>query len=282
MKLTFDYYHNLEQVELRLCNPDGRELFILPGKNRNLKLRFNDLSELVFDVDSTITLSDGNVVNLEAYDYIQTRRLVYATNIGWFQISSADEHDNGVVKYKSVTAESYQSVLKNKGFISEERVYCFYNPSDPYDNNYDSLNDGSTPSVLGQWGKQLGIKQDLTQGLKDPDVPYDDWTVTYIHSSLIYGGEESKCRTFKEATTYGYDWIINDVEEAFEVVVLFDFMYKTIRVMIPSEVAERANVIYSFSNFMKNIDINENDVIKIKELNKYLSNGWKIGMGKRS
>ena len=259
MKLTFDYYHNLEQVELRLCNPDGRELFILPGKNRNLKLRFNDLSELVFDVDSTITLSDGNVVNLEAYDYIQTRRLVYATNIGWFQISNADEHDNGVVKYKSVTAESYQSVLKNKGFISEERVYCFYNPSDPYDNNYDSLNDGSMPSVLGQWGKQLGIKQDLTQGLKDPDVPYDDWTVTYIHSSLIYGGEESKCRTFKETTTYGYDWIINDVEEAFEIVVLFDFMYKTIRVMIPSEVAERANVIYSFSNFMKNIDINEND-----------------------
>ena len=69
MKLTFDYYHNLEKVELRLCNPDGRELFPLPGKNRNLTLRFNDLSELTFEVESKITLSDNTVVDLEAYDY---------------------------------------------------------------------------------------------------------------------------------------------------------------------------------------------------------------------
>ena len=104
MKLTFDYYHNLEQVDLFLCNPDGRELFPLPGKSRNLTLRFNDLSELTFEVDSKVTLSNNTVVDLEAYDYIQTKRLVYATNIGWFQISGVDEHANGLVKYKSITA----------------------------------------------------------------------------------------------------------------------------------------------------------------------------------
>ena len=92
MKLTFDYYHNLEQVDLLLCNPDGRELFPLPGKSRNLTLRFNDLSELTFEVDSKITLSDNTVVDLEAYDYVQTKRLIYATNIGWFQISGVSEH----------------------------------------------------------------------------------------------------------------------------------------------------------------------------------------------
>ena len=132
MKLTFDYYHNLEQVDLYLCNPDGKELFSLLGKNRNLTLRFNDLSELTFDVDSKIVLSNGVVVEVEAYNYIETKRLIYATNIGWFQISGVDEHDDGVNKYKSVKTESYQSIFKNKGFISEERVYCFYNPNYPF------------------------------------------------------------------------------------------------------------------------------------------------------
>lgn len=269
MKLTFDYYHNLEQVELRLCNPDGRELFPLPGKSRNLTLRFNDLSELTFEVDSKITLSDGTVVDLEAYDYIQTKRLVYATNIGWFQISGVDEQDNGITKSKSVTAESYQSVLKNKGFYSEERVYCFYNPNDPHDDRYDATKEDSIPSVLGQWSKQLGIKQALGQGLADPDVPYDDWTVTYVNSSLTYAGSGSICRTFKENTTFGYDWIVNDVEEAFEVVILFDFMYKTIHVMIPSEVTQKANVVYTFNNFMKSVNVNENadDIVTVLNCN---------------
>ena len=269
MKLTFDYYHNLEQVDLFLCNPDGRELFPLPGKSRNLTLRFNDLSELTFEVDSKITLSNNTVVDLEAYDYIQTKRLVYATNIGWFQISGVDEHDNGVVTYKTVKAESYQSVLKNKGFISEERVYCFYNPNDPHDDRYDSTKEDSIPSVLGQWSKQLGIKQALGQGLSEPTTPYDDWTVTYIHSSLIYAGTGSKCRTFKESVTYGYDWMVNDVEEAFEVVILFDFMYKTIHVMTPNEVAQRVNVIYTFNNFMKSVDINEasEDIVTVLNCN---------------
>ena len=269
MKLTFDYYHNLEKVDLYLCNPDGRELFPLPGKSRNLTLRFNDLSELTFEVDSKVTLSNGTVVDLDAYDYIQTKRLVYATNIGWFQISGVDEHDNGVVKYKSVTTESYQSALKNKGFISEERVYCFYNPNDPHDDRYDSTKDDSIPSVLGQWSKQLGIKQALGQGLAEPATPYDDWTVTYVNSSLIYSGAGSKCRTFKENVTYGYDWIVNDVEEAFEVVILFDFMFKTIHVMTPNEVAQRVNVIYTFNNFMKNVDINEDseDIVTVLNCN---------------
>lgn len=269
MKLTFDYYHNLEKVDLYLCNPDGRELFSLPGKSRNLTLRFNDLSELTFEVDSKITLSDNTVVDLEAYDYIQTKRLVYATNIGWFEISDVSEHDNGVVKYKSIATKSYQAVLKNKGFISEERVYCFYNPNDPYDDRYDSTEEASIPSVLGQWSKQLGIKQELSQGTSEPKTPYVDWTVTYINSSLIYAGAGSKCRTFKKNTTYGYDWIVNDVENAFEVVVLFDFMYKTIHVMTPEEVSQKVNVIYTFNNFMKNIEVNEDseDIVTVLNCN---------------
>lgn len=269
MKLTFDYYHNLENIDLRLCNPDERELFPLPGENRNLVLRFNDLSELTFDVYSTTTLSDGTVVELEAYDYIRTKRLVYATNIGWFQISNVTEEDDGKRKYKGVTAQSYQSIFKNKGFMSEERVYCFYNPNDPYDDRYDSKQADSIPSVLGQMYKQLGIKQVLSQGQEEPAAPYEDWTVTYIPSSLIYGGANSVCRTFKENATFGYDWMVNDVEEAFEVIVLFDFMYKTIHVRLPNSVSEKADVLYTFNGLMKSVEVSENadDIVTVLNCN---------------
>ena len=269
MKLTFDYYHNIERVDVYLCNPDGRELFSLPAEEKNLTLRFNDLSELTFKVNATIGLLDGGTEMVDAYDYIQTKRLVYVSNIGWFQISKVEEFDDGVSRYKTVSTESLQSVFKHKGFYSEERVYCFYNEGDPYDNGYDANDESAIPSVMGQWNKQLGINYALDQGLSEPDKPYEDWTVTYISDNLKYTGTSGVCRNFKETTSYGYDWIVNDVEKAFGVVVLFDFMYKTIHVMYPDEVTERINVVYSFNNFMKDININEDseDIVTVLNCN---------------
>ena len=269
MKINFDYYRNLEKVDLFLCNPDGRELFVIPGRNRRIHLRFNDLSELTFDVDAVTTLSDHKIINLEAYDYIQTKRLIYATGIGWFQIEHVDEYDDGVTKYKTVTAESGQAVFKNKGFISEERVYCFYNPADPYDDFYDSSDDSAIPSVMGQWSKQLGIKQALGPDRTEPSKAFEDWTVTYIDPGLTYQGETGVCRTFDENVTYGYDWIANTVSSAFEVVVLFDFLYKTIHVLRPDKATQKTNVIYTFNNFMRQVNVTENaeDIVTVLNCN---------------
>lgn len=260
MNLSFDYYHNLEDTELYLCNPDGRELFPIVGTERKLTLRFNDLSEFSFICYSTTTSSEGEIVELESYEYIQTRRIVFVTKVGWFVIKNVNEHDNGVVKYKEVSCESLQAIFKDRGFYCEERVYYFYNPSDPLDAQYKPEDESSIPSVMGQLYQQLGIKQALSQGLADPPAPYDDWTITYVNNTLT-----GKGRNFKESTSFGYEWMVKDVEEAFEAIVLFDFYYKTIHVMLPSEVTEKANVIYTFSNFMKDVEIDEDaeDIVTV-------------------
>lgn len=252
MNLKFDYYHNLESPDLFLCNPDGRELFPVVGTERTLTLRFNDLSELSFTCYSITTSSSGADVPFAYYDWLQTRRLVFLERVGWFIIKKVDEHDDGVIKYKSVVCESLQAIFKDRGFYSEERVYHFYNPSDPTDANYNPDDEASIPSVVGQLYQQLGIKQALAQGLSDPSTPYADWTITYINSEV-----KTQNRNFKENTTYGYDFMIKDAADAFEAVFLFDFMYRTIHIMIPSEITEKANVLYSFSNFMKDVDIEE-------------------------
>lgn len=267
MKLNFNYYHNLESPEMYLCNPDGKELYVIPGVNRNLKLRFNDLSELSFDVYSRMTGADGNTIPFEGYEYVSGLRLIFVTDIGWFQIKDASETDDGTNKYKSVTAESLQCTFKNKGIYAEERIYCFYNPNDPFDTRYNAGHFGDIPSVLGQWYSQLGIKQDLNQGIDDPDTPYSEWTVTYINPKLIFTDGSGECRTFKEGTTFAYDWIVKEVEDAFGVVVVFDFLYKTIRVMYPGEIATRTGIIYSFGNFMKSAEMTEDTSELVTVLN---------------
>lgn len=265
MRFFFDYYKNLERIDLYLCNPDEKELFVIPGKERIFTLRFNDISEFSFKVDDKFTDRNGNSVPLEVYEYIRTKRLVYVTNIGWFKIVQVDETDDGITKQKNVVAESYQSVFKDRGFLSEERVYCFYNSVDPYDDRYTASNEGHVPSVVGQLNKQLGIKVNLAQGLEEPNSAYEDWTITYISEDV-----KELHRTFKANTTYGYDFMVNDVENAFKVVFVFDFLYKTIQVKTINEVTEnRSGVIYTFNNFMKSVSVAEkaDDIVTVLNCN---------------
>lgn len=257
MRLNFDYYHNLERVDFYLCNPDEKELFPIIGENRRFTLRFNDLSELTFDIYQTALSSSGDTVNIEAYDYTQPPRLILVPEIGWFRISAVDEIDDGMMKYKQVTAESYQAVFKNRGFVTEERVYCFYNPNDPHDDLYDASDEGAIPSVVGQLYRQLGIDVDLFVDASALTEPMANWTITDISAELLSLDSDAAHRTFKESTTYGYDWMVKDVEDAFGVVVLFDFRYKTIQVKMPGEVGEDSGAILSFANIMKSVHVTE-------------------------
>lgn len=258
MNLSFNYYHKLDDVEFYLCNPDGRELFPIVAKDRTVTLRFNDLSVIEFTLPAKLEKSDGTVIEkVKYYDYVETMRLIFATKIGWFKIVNVTENDDGITKSKSVTAESLQTTFKDRGFLSEERVYKFYNPDDPTDSTYDASDDGAIPSVVGQLATQLGIRLDLNQGLDEPEQPYDEWTITYINEHLYYTGVGSTCRTFTEGVTYGYDWMVNDVEDAFEVIFVFDFMNRAIQIKAVSEVATRSNLCFSFSNFMNSVEVVE-------------------------
>lgn len=266
MNFSFDYFHNLEDVDFTLCNPDERPLYVLQVVDRKLVLRFNDLSSLSFTAFSKLTTPDGANIENEAYDFIETKRLVKVDRVGWFQITQVDENDDGVIKTKSVSCESLETVLKNLGVSSENRLYCFYNAADPYDANYDASNVGAIPSVLGQLNRQLGIQQDLHSFGWEPSSEYEDWTVTYVTRDLIYiGNDKAKCRTLDEGTAYGYDWIKNTIQDAFGVIVLFDFMHKSIRIADVSEVTQHSDLLFTFSNFTKNIQITEDskDIVTV-------------------
>lgn len=264
MNLHFDYYHKLENVDFYLCNPDGRQLYPLLPANKHLALRFNDLSELTFDVYPTATDFNGVVTELESYDEVRAHRLIYATDIGWFVIKSVEEIDNGISKSKSVTAASYQIIFQNKGIVSEERIYAIYNPEDPFDVNYDPAVESSVPSVVGQLYQQFGVEVELnTSGV---ETRYDNWTVSHISPSLI---SSPIYRTLSDRATNAYDWLINTVEEAFGVVVLFDFLNKSIQIKTVFDITEHSNTLLTFSNFISEMNVNEDasDVVTVLNCN---------------
>lgn len=260
MITSFDYYKQIESPIMYLCNPDKRPICVINGQNRNLTLRFNDLSELTFEVDS----DDDN------YNLVESKRLVHIEKIGWFQITGVDENITGNQKRKSVSALSHQYSFKNRGFVTEERLYMFYNPNDVFDKKYESINKEAIPSIIGQLNKQLGIKVDL-RGINDePTEDYEDWTITYINPMLYFDSQsydkmyipsenaENICRGFNaNSNCNGYDFMVNQVESAFEVIFEFDYLNHAIKIKTLDEVTKPTDIYLSHDNIIQSLNIKE-------------------------
>lgn len=263
MRNSFDYYKQVEKPNMYLCNPNQKPIGAVNAENRHLTLRFNDLSELTF----TVPKIKGTE---RIYNRIETRRLIFVEQIGWFQITNVTDNVEGNYESKDVTCESHQTQLKTRGFISEERVYMFYNPNDPLDTLYDSSNVGAIPSIIGQLYQQIGLKVNLSIGDIEVDHDYIDWTIIYIDEALkfksksygdLYVADDTAdniCRTFSEETTFGYDFIVNKVEQAFEVVFEFDFLYHTIKVKRLEDITKPTNIYLSLDNLAESISVTEN------------------------
>ena len=262
MKNTFDYYRNVEKPNMYLCNPDETVIGFVHSENRHLVLRFNDLSELSFTAYKLDILED-------IYNKLETKRLLFIEKIGWFQITNVDCLIEGNKESKTITAESHQTQLKMRGFNTEDRVYMFYNPNDPTDSNYVSSDLEAIPSVIGQLYQQLGIVYNPQMG--EPEKDYKEWTITYIDPSLEFrakgagsdqytpaDGVDNICRSFSENKTFGYDFIINDVEKAFEVIFEFDFLYHSIKVKRLSDITIATDIYLSMSNVIESINVKEN------------------------
>lgn len=264
MLASFNYFKQIESPNMYLCNPDLRPICTLNGRDRHVIIRFNDLSELTFIVDKTEDISEKD------FNRIQTKRLIYLEDIGWFQITQAQEITEGDACYKNVTAQSHQIAFQDRGFISEDRAYMFYNPNDPTDRLYDSTNAAAMPSVVGQLVQQCGLK--LADNLfveYEPARDYEQWTLIYVpdvlkfkaknYSQMYVSDDESNVvRHFSDNTSFGYTFMINDVQTAFDIIFDFDFLHHTIKVKTLDEVVIPTDICLSFDNLVNTITLEEN------------------------
>ena len=268
MEFLFDHYKKIKDPTLYLHNPDMKPISAIKARNRNFVLRFNDLSELTFEAPKYEKSKDGTMFELPYYSRLATKRLIKIDEIGWFQITQAIETEDGVTSYKSITAQSHQCAFREKGFFCEGRVYKFYDETDPYDSKYDSTKKDSIPSVVGQLYQQLGIKVAIAPTEFEPTEDYGEWTIIWVDKTLHYtnGSQQNICRSFKEnSASYAYDFMVNTVENAFEVVFDFDFMHHAIKVKRVEDITQRTNIYLSFDNVVNELQTTEkaDDIVTV-------------------
>lgn len=221
MEQQFDYFGVPEQPYIILCNPDKSELYSL-GLTYDTKItkRFNAVSEFSFTFPKSI---DGGQTNLEAYDYIQSKRLVLIENYGYFQIINPNEELEGSVPLKKVKCQSLEIELVSKRLTAYGGTLPLWNPLD------------STDTILG-----------------DMIELAPNWSIGHVDAEFI-----GTYRTFNVSDTNIYNFLTNDVSKAFEAVFIFDTVNRTINVYTQENATTQTDIFLSFDNVISSAEFNE-------------------------
>jgi hypothetical protein len=214
MQINFDIFNQFERPTLVLTNPNKEEIYSMGAAyNIQLKIKFNALSTLTFDVPA----QTDNGQPVDYYNFLQAKRLVFIDNIGFFIIMTVEEDLKGMTNIKTVTCNSLEAELIYKKVTAFSGTFQFYNPISP------------SNTLLGQI-------LDL--------IP--TWSVGFIDGALF-----SVFRTFDINDKTAYDFLMNDVSTAYQCVFTFDTYAKTISAFSTSNATTNTDIFLSFDNLLK-------------------------------
>ena len=230
---TFDKYYRHEIPEFILCNPDNTQLGILSVGDTSCTLRYNDTSEISFNVYDRGVNDFGEQKTLDIYDKVNVYRQIYIKDLGYFIITDVSEETDGVEIYKEVSAKSAQYELSYKTIDYLNGTYKLYDATDNFDE------DGNPTTTMG-------YIMYLAPG----------WQMGEIDSTLnnIY-------RTFDISGKTLLDFLYNDLEEAYQCIVDFDFENRKISLYSVTSLLESStmntDIYLSFDNLMNNFEMSE-------------------------
>ena len=211
----FDHYGNYEIPYMMLCNPDKSELYSIGlAYDTKVTLRFNAIGEITFSFPKSI---DGGQTTLEAYEFIKNKRLVLLENIGYFIITDAEEDSNGTIPIKKVSCKSLETELIAKRLTAYGGTKKLYDLLD------------STGTIL-----------------YDMIHLAPNWSVFHVDAELF-----GVYRTFNVADSNVYNFLMNDVENAFECVFKFDIINRTISAYTIENATLASDIFLSFDNILK-------------------------------
>lgn len=201
-----------------LCDTEAEEIIF----NFNAPSELNFRTYLISTGDSEVDLRRNDVFNA-----ILNRRLIYVEKIGYFSITSVKYGYSEGVYYKDVTAESAEIELQQKGIPSVE------------DGTYYLTTRGTTKGILNMVA----------------DVLAPLWTVYHVDDSL-----REKMRTFEDTdpTLDCLTFLTENIQNAFECIVLFDPKNRRINVYDQAEYLNETPIQISVYDFINIMDISEN------------------------
>jgi len=244
MIVDFDVFGTAETPTFILCNPNKEQLYSL-GTTFDKKYcpRYNALSEISFTAPSKIfvspitsevlgfqrnafqensfQVSDVITTDCEYYDYLVSKRLVLVNEIGYFMIISVEETNDGITNLKKVVAQSIEVDLTFKKISNFSGTYKFYSPISP---------SGTLIQTI------------LTY------LP--SWSIGTIDAELC-----TLYRTFDISDSSIYAFLMNDVSEAYQCVVDFDYLNQTINAYTIEGATTNTDIFMSFDNLLEEVEI---------------------------
>lgn len=220
MIVYFDLFNKRRIPSLVLCNPNGKELFSLPmAKDRQLSMSLNSLSELTFELPKY--MNSDRVTPY--YDLIRTRRIIKLQDVGQFLISKIEIESDGVTEVKKVTCKGLEFELSSKNLDLLEGTYNFYDPTN------------TSKSLL-----HIIMSYIPTWSIEEVDSElWDIW------------------RTFEIQDNNIYNFMMGDVQEAYDCVFLFNTFNRTIKAVKTSNLPKKTDIFMSNRNLMKELQITE-------------------------
>ena len=223
MYQAFDFFGRHDIPQVWLCNPSQQKIANLKAAfNINPTIRFNEMSEITLTYPDEIEI-DGKYVRLDAYDLIESKRLIYVENLGYFLINGVTENSDGIKYTKTVTAYSLESELNFKKINMISGTYKFWDVVDPKSSLL-----GNVFSNMPGWG------------IEHVDVElWDLW------------------RTFEIPDTTVYDFLMNTVEQAYQCVFTFNTEERKISAWTFENATSTSNIYMSFDTLLQTINVEE-------------------------
>ena len=223
MYQAFDFFGRHEIPQIWLCNPDQSKIGSLKAAyNINPTLRFNEMSELSLTFPDHMDV-DGEYVYLDVYPLIESKRLIYVEELGYFLIHGLTEKDDGLIQIKEINAYSLESELNFKKVNLISGTHQFWNPTNP------------SASLLGKVFDSI-----------------PSWSVEHVDTELW-----DLWRTFEVPDSTVYSFLMENIEKAYECIFTFNTFNRTVSAYTLQNATKQTDIYMSFDTLLENIDVEE-------------------------
>ena len=249
MIVQFNALNQFDAPTFILANPDKSELYALGSIfDRKFSPRYNALSEISFTAPSHLwvnpltaqiegfqfsafqeagfqveNIDEVTLTETEYYDFLVSKRLIFIPDIGYFIITEVEEENDGITNVKHIVAKSLEVGLVYKKISNFSGTFNFYNSVSPDD------------TLLGRILTYL-----------------PGWTIGEIDTELC-----TLYRTFDISDSTIYNFLMNDVEEAYQCIFNFDYNLQTISAYTVAGATTSSDIFLSFDNLIERTSVSE-------------------------
>lgn len=227
-------FNAAEQKTIYLGRKNKSIIGTLQGVS-GLKLTFSliDLDSCSFSISRLI---DGEVAPL--YDYIETKMLIYITDIGWYEIEVSTSSD-GVVEKKEIKGLELASEL------SAYEVYEFEI------NSIDQINEDSYKKIYFYCDED-GV---VANGVLGRVLPYcNGWGIGHVDDKLKLISTDNFA-VIDSTDSDVYSLFTETIAEKFNVLFIFDSNTRTINSYVKDDYGASTSIYTSFENLNNSIGI---------------------------